>query len=150
MGHEVTLYGMIDGATYRSGEEFRLRQDRNRAVIEALPLEDEWPWLTRQLFALPGAWPQGTYQGQVIHFGLSMKDDPGDQDRLEPWLLKFEQLLSRMFWFWACVHIMTEFEPELRFEWTPTESSLNIMCSDAPQPITGWTRIVTELLESTT
>lgn len=85
MGHEVIIYGAIVGPAL-SGERFRTLQARNKAVINRLPAEDQWPWLTRGNFALPGAWPQGTYRQQIIHFGLTMKDDPphSEQSAYDP------------------------------------------------------------------
>ena len=36
--------------------------------------------MVRSIFALPGSHPRGTYRRQVIHFGLSMEDDPQDPE----------------------------------------------------------------------
>jgi hypothetical protein len=74
MGHQVIIYGMIECPA--AGDHLRPLKKHNETVISGLPAEDQWPWLTRSMFALPGNWPQGTYLEQIIHFGLSMKDDP--------------------------------------------------------------------------
>ena len=50
-----------------------------------------------------------------------------------------------MFWYQACVHLLTEFEPERRFEWTPTEDAISTMASDHPEPIRDWSRSITEI-----
>ena len=46
----------------------------NRRPFTAMGILD-WPWVVRGIFALPAPYPQGTYRRQVIHFGLSIKDD---------------------------------------------------------------------------
>src|SRR5262245_32683588 len=117
MGHEVIVYGRILGA---SG----LLQDRNRAIINRMPREDQWPWLVRGMFSLPAGWPQGTYRSQVIHFGASIKDDPTDRGIWDVWLGKFEGLLGQLYWWSAAVHLETEFERDRVFEWLPTEAAM--------------------------
>ncbi len=105
MGHESILYGAICGAAWKITDYHRL-QLLNEAVIAALPPQDEWPFLTRQLFALPGGTPQeGRYRSQLIHFGGTFKAIEWEWG---PWLAKFEQLLSRLFWHEVYLHLRTE------------------------------------------
>jgi hypothetical protein len=59
MGYEAILYGRIVGASGPVGENYRVLQDRNRAIINRLPREDDWPWLVRGMFALPAGFPEG-------------------------------------------------------------------------------------------
>ncbi len=152
MGHQVVIYGMIEGPA--AGDRSRALKEHNETAIERLPAEDEWPWLTRSMFALPGGWPQGTYREQIIHFGLSMKDDPPlcprseydpakgwprtDRQCVYGWIDKFEHLLRQLFWFGASVHITTDFEPDRVFYYTPTKAAFDKMIADNPRAIDEW------------
>lgn len=71
--------------------------ERNREAIQALPEDDHYPKLTRNMFAITAMdYPEpGLYKYQMIHFGLSMKDGGEVWD---VWLKKFERLLGRMEW----------------------------------------------------
>ena len=159
MGHELTIYGIIEGATGPPGDYRRL-QRLNEEVISQLPSEDEWPWMTRDMFQFPATEPIGTYQTQIIHFRLSMKDgvplknsdnyDPianwrnPARDSITGWIQKFERLLSQMYWFYAAIHVNTDFEPERKFSYIVTVESIKLMCkSDSPQPVTDWELSVT-------
>ncbi len=144
MSHEAILYGRIIGATGRPGTAgyFDLHE-RNRAVVNRLPLQDDWPWLVRGMFALPAGRPQGTFRRQVIHFGASIKDDPLDRGIWDEWLAKFESLLRRLYWWSAVVHLSTEFvEPDRVFEWRPTEAAMDGLHAEQPRPIGEWVRSV--------
>jgi hypothetical protein len=109
-------------------------------VIDRIPVEDEWPYFVRGMFALPAAFPEGTYRSQVIHFGASSKDEPGDPRPWDEWLGKFEALLRELYWDFAVVHLETEFVPARVFEWHPTDAAMEIVWSEAPQPVRDWTR----------
>ena len=142
MGHEAIVYGVIVGASYRIGEDYRLLQDYNAAIIRKLRTEDDWIWLVRSAFALPGQYPQGTYRRQIIHFGLSIKDDPSDRGCWDIWFEKFEEVLKRLYWLSAKVHIETDFEPDRMFIYLPTDESLTDLYADKPSPISKWRRSV--------
>jgi hypothetical protein len=142
VGYEAILYGRIIGASGAVGENYRVLQDRNRAVINRLPREDDWPWLVRGMFALPGGCPEGTYRRQVIHFGASIKDDPQDVGVWDMWLGKFEALLRQLYWWSAIVHLSREFETDRTFEWTPTSESMDALRADPPRPVGEWVRTV--------
>lgn len=143
MGHEAFVYGMIVGAAYRvGGGQYRMLQERNAEAIMKLPEPegDEWPWLNRSVFALPGPWPQGTYRRQVIHFGLSVKDDPFDRRCWDVWFAKFERILRQLYWLSARVCLETDFEPRREFVYIPTQESIKAMHTDEPIPILNWER----------
>lgn len=114
----------------------------NREALLQVPEDDEWPWIVRGIFALPAAHPQGTYRRQIIHFGLSIKDDPSDRSIWDTWLGKFERVLRSMYWWSAAVHVETDFEPPRKFEWIPTESAMAKLREDPPQPVAEWLRTV--------
>lgn len=136
MGHEVILFGCIEGA------EPERWGGLNAAAVAGLPAEDEWPWLVPGMFALPVPWPRGTYRTQVIHFGASLKDEPGDRSWQDVWLSKFESLLRRMYWWSATVHLQTEFEPDRVFRWVPTADAIDQMTAEPPHPVGAWERFV--------
>jgi len=139
VGHEVVLFGYIHGA-----DTDRLHT-LNAAVVADLPVEDEWPFLVRGMFALPERWPLGTYRTRVIHFGASLKDDPHDPTFWDGWLSKFEAVLRRLYWWSAELHLRPESGPNRVYEWLPTTAAINRACGDPPQPVQEWERSVTIL-----
>jgi hypothetical protein len=140
MGHEAIISGRIVGASWQVGERFRWTHDLNREALAALPENDDWPWVVRGIFALPAPYPEGTYRRQVIHFGLSMKDDPIDKGVWDVWIGKFESVLRRLYWLSALVRIETEFGPPQVFEWLPTDEAMGGLYDDPPRPVTSWVR----------
>ena len=153
MGHQVIIYGMIEGVSF-SEKHKHLLPDHNENVINELPSDDSWPHLTRSMFALPEKGAQGRYQAQIIHFGLSMKDEPPlspsaaydpqhgwpkkDRQSVYGWLAKFENVLRRLYWYGANVHATTDFEPDRVFYYTPTEAAVEKMIADDSQTINEW------------
>ena len=139
MSHETTVYGFIEGATFR-GDDYRKLQLANLQVLRALPEEDEFPVLSRGMFSSPGLEPRrGTFRSQIIHFGGSIKGL--DFGEVPLWIAKFEQLLRRLFWFEAAAHLLTEYiDGEYRFRWSAHKEVLETYNSDAPAPTTMWVR----------
>jgi hypothetical protein len=142
VGHEAIIYGRVVGASWHVGDRFTWTHDLNREVLAQLPADDDWPWVVRGIFALPAPYPQGTYRRQIIHFGLSIKDDPDNRGIWDLWLGKFEEVLRRLYWWSAVVHLDTDFEPPRVFEWVPTEAAMGRLYDDPPQPISEWSRSV--------
>jgi hypothetical protein len=142
VGHEAIISGRIVGASWRVGERFTWTHDLNRDALATVPEDDEWPWVVRGIFALPAPYPQGTYRRQVIHFGLSIKDDPYYPRIWDEWLGKFEAVLRRLYWWSALAQIDTEFGPPRVFEWLPTEAAERRLRDDPPQPVLEWLRSV--------
>jgi hypothetical protein len=142
MGHEAIVYGCIVGASWRVGERFTWTHELNREALATVPADDHWPCVVQGNFALPAPYPLGTYRRQIIHFGLSLKDDPDDRGIWDVWLVKFEGVLRRLYWRSTVLHLSTDFEPPRVFEWTPTETALGGLYDDPPQPVTEWVRSV--------
>ena len=140
MGHEALVHGLIEAATW-TPERYRELQDRNAVVLAGLPEHDNWPALVRGLFALPAAYPEGTYRTQVIHFGASFKNEPDDLRFWDPWLDKFEVLLRQLYWWSATAHLEREGWPPVTIEWSPTENALMALTGEVPEPVGDWTRI---------
>ena len=97
-----------------------------RRVKSAPDHGEGWPFLTRHMFAVgehrvDGDSDRGLYKSQVIHFGASLKDEPGAEAHWAGWLAKFEGLLLRkLAWISAKVHVETDFRPDLKAVTMPT------------------------------
>jgi hypothetical protein len=144
MGHEAIVYGRIVGASWRVGDRYTRTHDLNKAALDDVQYDNEWPWLVRDIFALPAPFPRGTYRQQVIHFGLSIKNEPQDRSIWDAWLEKFEQVLRSLYWSSAIAHLETEFESPRVFAWEPTEAALGRLYDDPPQPIAEWVRTISD------
>ena len=138
MGSESIIYGIIEGATWRSDDFRRLHRLNRQILDQALPMTDEWPFLTRGMFSIPGEeCHEGTYRTQVIHFGASIKDAEEEWDN---WVVKFEVLLSRLYWTSALVHLHSEVGGSRRYEWVIDPDQIDRFLCDPPLPIAKWTR----------
>ena len=98
--------------------------------------------MVRGAFALPAPYPRGTYRRQVIHFGLSVKDDPDNRGVWGVWLGKFERVLRCLYWWSAAAHLATDFEPPRVLEWVPSEADMGRLSDDPPRPVTESVRSV--------
>ena len=139
MSHESIVYGFIKGAGY-GGLEHRKYQLLNLEVLQSLPHEDDCPVLVRGMFSAPEfSQRKGTFEAQVIHFGASMnwlafEDVP-------VWVQKFEALLTRLYWFEAVAHIITDYiDGAYSFRWKAELETGEINAS-LRQPMTRWRRI---------
>lgn len=143
MGHETVVHGYIRGATRAQGAHFYDLHPPNRAVIDGLPDEDDWPFLSRAMFACPGERSdQGRYRTQLIHFGATLKEVEADWDE---WIAKWENLLRRLYWTEARVYRETEFGDCRVFTW----SAVGVTYWDMKRPAlppTEWVFSETSLL----
>jgi hypothetical protein len=115
----------------------RRLQRLNRAEIATLPETDEWPFLTRSMFAIPGDEPkEGTYRSQLIHFGATFKSIEWSWDE---WLVKFESLLVRLFWRDAYLHLKTELVGDYDYHYIPMDYSESFYNCEPPRPASSWT-----------
>jgi hypothetical protein len=142
MSHEAIIYGRVVGATWRVGDRYTWTHDLNREALGLVPEDDDWPWVVRGIFAVPALYPHGTFRRQVIHFGLSVKDDPNNRGIWDVWLGKFETVLRLLYWWSAVVHLETDFEPPRVFKWVPTDAAMGRLHDEPPQPISEWVRTV--------
>jgi hypothetical protein len=130
---ESIVYGCIKHLPFGSLAERKASCVHNRRVLDQLPQADGWPFLCREMFAVPGAdLMGGTYQTQVIHFGMSYQSV---EYEWEHWLAKFESLLKQMYWVNAVVHLETEFAGHHTFIWdsadtyhAPSDRPLRVRC----------------------
>jgi hypothetical protein len=129
---ESIVYGCIRGwpATDPLGAE--VRQAHNRRMLAELP-DEQWSFLGREMFSCceqPGA---GLFQTQVIHFGASY---PGIEYEWKLWVAQFEELLRRLYWSSAVVHLETELSGTHTFHWesesglhSPRQGELRMRCA---------------------
>lgn len=135
MTQQSIIYGYIQGAEWMSSDLRKLHR-LNRDIIQALPEDDTYPYLTRGMFAVPGAEPQqGTFRSQVIHFAASLKEVESDWRK---WLEKFEGLLRKLYWFSAMVHLRGEVVGDHDYEWTVDANQIVHFLKDSPKPPTKW------------
>ncbi|MBE0483808.1 MAG: hypothetical protein IBX52_09965 [Bacterioplanes sp.] len=131
---ESLVYGII--RYLPSADEFTARAHRraNWSAIQNLPLgvDDEWSFLCREMFSMPGDDVfTGTYQTQIIHFAASYQ---AVEYEWEHWLRQFEALLKTMYWFSATVHLETELSGKHTFNWqadslhSPSDAELRMNC----------------------
>jgi hypothetical protein len=140
VGHQAIIYGRIQGDRDSSQGHRTGVHEYNAAVLRSLPDRDEdWPFLTRHMFAaaehrVDGDVDRGLYKSQVIHFGASLKDEPGKLLHWEKWLAKFEAtLLKKLAWLSAKVHVETEFGPERVYLYRVDRGSLGELLLELEQ-----------------
>jgi hypothetical protein len=85
-------------------------EEQNRAALAALPEEDVWPYLTRDLFALPRL--DHSNDVLLITFGTTYRSLPW-----ELWRAKFEALLRALRWYDAYVRLDREHYERLEAHW---------------------------------
>jgi hypothetical protein len=150
MSHEAVIYGVIVGAEIRGSEDYRKLQSFNEQTFKSLPPDDRHPWLDASIFSLPGPHPVGTFRRQLIHFGLTIKENvtplfiDGEQWHWQDiWLKKFEAVLQKLFWKSARLVIESDFNPHRReFTWKPTDAALRKMYAEPHTPIAEWDRVM--------
>ena len=143
MGHRNTISGHIQEPWYVRGSDRAITRlwHRNRRVIRSLPSEDEWPWLTRRMFAASPLFGNhgerddllsATYRGPVIYFGGSFSSL---YQEWAEWLDKFESLLRRLYWEHAVVVLVTEWMGQHVYRWDAEHTDFT---AEKPAPIESW------------
>jgi hypothetical protein len=134
MGHESIVAGFIEGFGVHNRSDLPDFIERNRAVLAALPPDDEWPFLVQSMFCV-----HRQYRADVIHFGTSYKAVEWDWAK---WLTRFEDLLRRLYWRRASVTLLTELTVgDHNYFWTADRDAVEAAYAGTgdPQPITVWT-----------
>ena len=138
MAQESVVYGCIKDMVFSADlAETRRRREVNRQVLLELPSIEDWPLLSREMFALPSELlVVDDVHTDVVPFGSSYK---GVEYEWQEWLTRFELLLRRMYWVSATVHLETEYSGTHTFVWhadanshEPDAGNINIRCE--------WTR----------
>lgn len=104
---QTILYGYIEELDFWKDPVRQYVRDHNKAIIEGLPLCDDWPPVSREMFALCENDPERRgptldYKSRIIHFGASLKQV---ESEWVEWRIKFERLLSQLYFFEARVHL---------------------------------------------
>ncbi|MEP4546781.1 MAG: hypothetical protein ABJ000_11425 [Saccharospirillum sp.] len=115
MDQETLVYGVIRDVPSNDTRFLLNSRLVNCDAILGLTDLDSFPYLTTSMFSIPTEeLEQGTYQTQVIHFAASYQ---AVEYHWEAWIAKFEQLLKKMFWVSATVHLETELSGNHTFQW---------------------------------
>jgi len=122
-GHFSIVHGYICGI----GDP-----EESRVVIHALPEQDAWPYLTRDLFAIPAR--EHSYWDHLVTFGTIYN---GVERAWEEWLEKFEALLQRLDWDEAHVYLQTDAWGSYDYHWKRTYTEVPQEDGDAIV-ISGW------------
>jgi len=115
MDQETLVYGVIRDVASNDNRFLLNSRLINCDAILSLTDLDGFPYLTTSMFSIPiEELEQGTYQTQVIHFAGSYQ---AVEYHWEAWIAKFEDLLKRMYWVSATVHLETELLGTHTFHW---------------------------------
>ena len=120
MSQESIVYGCIKDIVYTDDKTAtQQRREINRRVLQSLPSSEDWPLLSREMFALPAnAIVVDDLHTDVVPFGSSYK---GVEYEWEQWIARFEAILQKMFWVSATVHLETECNGTHTFTWSSDE-----------------------------
>ena len=140
----TTIYGYIEEMDFWNDPVRTKVFVHNRGILNLLPQEDVWPPLSKGMFAICDNVidRQGTnleYRGRIMHFGANLKSVELDW---KEWRLKFEDLLTRLFFLEAVVHFKPEYSSIQTNEWSVNLLSYQIKHDNTmPYPITkqDWT-----------
>lgn len=123
MGH----FSIVHGYSYGCGDA-----EDSRAVINALPEQDAWPYLTRDLFSIPTR--EHSYWDHLITFGTVYN---GVERAWQEGLEKFEALLQRLDWDEAHVYLETELWGSYHYRWKRTSTEVPQENGDV-MSVSGW------------
>ncbi|WP_299611260.1 hypothetical protein [uncultured Aquimarina sp.] len=108
----TTLYGYIEEMDFWQSPIKNQVKKHNYKTINDLNTDDDWPPLSREMFAITSNInrelyrPNMEYSGRIIHFGANLKSV---EHEIDEWIIKFEQLLSKLIWIESKVHFQTEY-----------------------------------------
>jgi len=119
MGMQTILYGYIEEIHFSQELLRKKARKQDASVIRSLPIADTWPPVSKEMFSICTNYknshgPNLEYRGRIIHFGTSLKSV--EQEWIE-WKLKFESLLSRLYFLEAKVHVLPETMPAFTAIW---------------------------------
>lgn len=116
MTQESIVYGCIKDVLFSAEpDQVRQRREVNRRVLTALPSIEDWPLISREMFAPPAeAVLLESLHTDVVPFGSSYR---GVEYEWEQWITRFEGLLQQMYWVSATVHLETEYSGVHTFTW---------------------------------
>lgn len=127
---ESVVYGCITDVALVDISEHRRS---NREAMLELPSAESWTLVNREMFSLPEKTTTDiNLSTEVMHFGASYQ---GVEHEWKYWLEQFENLLRKMYWVSATVHLETEMSGLHSFVFetsdaahVPNQSNINIRC----------------------
>jgi len=137
VSEEARIYGCIVGTPGSTADWYGL-YPLNYAAVAALPAEDDYPPLTRGMLTVPmdfGRPRSAFFREQVIHFGTSFNHL---SQSWHLWLEKFEDLLRRLYWSEARVHLQVELNGEFDYRWQAAWSGTPPWLRSPPETTTEW------------
>lgn len=111
MNQESVVYGCIKDSADNGVAE---RRQVNKAALSSLPAAESWPIISREMFSTPETQDEISLHTHVTHFGASYQ---GIEYEWKHWLEQFENLLRKMYWVSATVHLETEMSGTHSFIW---------------------------------
>ena len=130
MQEESVVYGCIKDSIYEQNVAHRL--EVNRAAVQGLPLAEDWPLLSREMFAATVHASDINIHTEIVHFGASYC---GIEYEWPVWMEQFEALLRKMYWVSVTVHLETEMSGVHSFIWEtsdeyhkPGSSDIQLRC----------------------
>ena len=138
MSEESRVYGCIVGV-HGSTDDWYGLFPQNLAAVEALPADDAYPPLTREIFAVPMDYARpgsAFYREQVMHFGASFSHL---SEFWHIWLEKFEGLLQRLYWSEVRLHLWIELHGEYNYRWVAAPGDFMLpWLRSPPEPTAEW------------
>ena len=133
MSQESVVYGCITDMPLLQDEGERdTHRQTNRDSLMSLPSVEDWPLISREMFAMPAQNLDETSHTDVVHFGSSYK---GVEYEWQQWIATFEELLKGMYWVSATVHLETAYKGTHTFTWEaedtvhePSDAPLSVRC----------------------
>ncbi len=118
--NETTIYGFIrDDVMLSPNQDTQDRLRTNRRVLLELPEFSACTLLYRDMFAIPNSSINaGGYYSAMVHFGAPYE---GVEYEWDLWLEAFEDMLLKMFWVSAVVHLETPFAGTHTHIWESNE-----------------------------
>lgn len=139
MGMRTTLYGYIEEMDFWKSPIKNKVKSHNHKVIGSLKNDDEWPPLSKEMFAITSNHnneiyrPNLEYSGRIIHFGANLKSV---EYELKEWVIKYEKLLSELIWLESKVHFQTEYSELQTLTWRVDLNTYDIIHDQSfPIPI---------------
>ncbi len=130
MQEESVVYGCIKDSIYEQNVSHRL--EANRSALLDLPSAEDWPLLSREMFAATAHATDIDIHTEVVHFGASYR---GIEYEWQMWMEQFEALLRKMYWVTVTVHLETEMSGIHSFVWEtsdeyhqPGSSDIQLRC----------------------
>ena len=135
----TTLYGYIEEMDFWKNPIINKVKRHNHKIIRNLKNDDEWPPLSKEMFAITCNSnneiyrPNMEYSGRIIHFGANLKSV---EHELNEWIVKYEKLLSELIWLESKVHFQTEYAELQTLNWRVDLNQYEIIHNGKfPKPI---------------